>query len=842
MPRLLRDVLCVIETFHKYARENGEEATLTGRELKRLIQGEFGSVLQPRVIHAVERNLTLLDIDSDGTIGFDEFVLAIFNLLDLCYLDIQSLLNSEPGQVSEPEEKPDDVDLQATGRTGQWTEGPPPAQDAVVLPSGTASSAQLSAEERGYNRVDPQGDIKTHKLPGEASGHSDPENQPLGGAEQSQEVTQDVPAIGDKGAQIETNKPKAGSEQTGSLTKGDGQDEEAPRKGDEPAQEQSAAETRDQFGEQDGNLGTQSSPSEETTQRPPDKQEVVAERGVLEISNTQEQPPPSSVRADMPARAAAWKPLQTQKSPDPEDEGRTAKTREPGKDADRTLPETKNPAEPEDDGRTSETHESPAQEKEHETKDRSMQGDSRNVSETPDVQTEQKDGGGPEAHGTEGQEESERKTQLPALEDKAQGGKSQELQEPSKERDAEEGPKTQELSAKGGDQNHAETGTIAAGDVAGQAEEGAAEAPVGSSNAPAAEGTPGARERQWRMAPGENKRVPKTHDKSVKEEDGHHGGPPEPRVTQSDKGSPETCNCLTPEDGDNSSETSNLPVQGDSQHQGDPLGESMQGSHSKNPDAQKQVALGEATRTQEAVVPTVAGGQDEPPMEDPDGEAPKSRGSGTRGPGPAVEPTAHPEAQESTVRGENRKSPETETPGAVSADFTDQLLLMQLPRKEDSKTELKIQRPGTKEEEDGAPKAQEAPVKSLDEDNPASPKTHVETEDPATLEEEDESPQGLAGEGDDQQNPAKGGPSSSVPPSALQERTQTDQEPRCAESGTFPSSLLYEYLQETLRQRTDRTAGQRQTQGQTARASSPELHKDQLATDLSGRPVSFDDC
>lgn len=48
MSRLLRDVLCVIETFHKYAREAGDEATLTCTELKQLIQGEFGDVLQVR--------------------------------------------------------------------------------------------------------------------------------------------------------------------------------------------------------------------------------------------------------------------------------------------------------------------------------------------------------------------------------------------------------------------------------------------------------------------------------------------------------------------------------------------------------------------------------------------------------------------------------------------------------------------------------------------------------------------------------------------------------------------------------------------------------------------------
>lgn len=48
MPRLLKDVLCVIKTFHKYAQEDGDKATLTCTELKQLIQGEFGDILQVR--------------------------------------------------------------------------------------------------------------------------------------------------------------------------------------------------------------------------------------------------------------------------------------------------------------------------------------------------------------------------------------------------------------------------------------------------------------------------------------------------------------------------------------------------------------------------------------------------------------------------------------------------------------------------------------------------------------------------------------------------------------------------------------------------------------------------
>uniref|UniRef100_G1QAH3 Trichohyalin like 1 n=1 Tax=Myotis lucifugus TaxID=59463 RepID=G1QAH3_MYOLU len=624
MPRLLRDVLCVIETFHKYAREDGDEVTLTCRELKRLIQGEFEDILQPRVIHAVERNLNLLTIDSDGTIAFDEFVLTIFNLLNLHYLDIQSLLNSEPRQGSKPEEKPDDMNLQATSRTGQPTEATPPAQDKLVLPLGIVSSAQLSPEERGHNRVEPQGDTKTHKLPGETSGHNDPKNQHLEGDGQSQEVTQGVASTGDKGAENETNKPTAGSEQKGSPTKGEeGQDKEIPKEEDKPAREQSDTKTRDQIGEQEENLGTQSSPSEETTQRLPEDQRVAAEKVVKEHSHAQEQPLQgkdklSSEDTDLPEQTDSKTPL-----------------------------ETKNAAEPEGDGRTPETQEPPAQEKEHETNNLSVHDDSRNVSGTPDVRTEKKEGRGPEAHEIVGREESKRKSQPPALEEEeeeAQDGKypGWELQE----RDAGEGSKTQELSSEGGDQNHPEIeAAVTPGEEARHAEEGTAEALVSSKNAP----TAGARERIGELSPlenksgGENKRVTKTQDKLVKEEDGSQGEDQEPTVTQTDKGSSETPNSLTPEDGDSSSETSDPPMQGDPQSQVDSHEESVQGSHNNNPDTQKQVALGEKNRTQEAV-----GGEDEQLTEEqepPEGKEHKIQGSGTKGPGPAVEPSEPPEAQ-----------------------------------------------------------------------------------------------------------------------------------------------------------------------------------------------------
>lgn len=83
-------------------------------------------------------------------------------------------------------------------------------------------------------------------------------------------------------------------------------------------------------------------------------------------------------------------------------------------------------------------------------------------------------------------------------------------------------------------------------------------------------------------------------------------------------------------------------------------------------------------------------------------------------------------------------------------------------------------------------------MKSLDKGNLASPKTHLETEEPATLE-EDESPQELAGEGSDQQLPAKRGHNASVPPSGLEERMQREQEPCSVERAVVYCSPLFRH-------------------------------------------------
>ncbi|KAM4805476.1 trichohyalin-like protein 1 [Urocitellus parryii] len=207
MPRLLRSVLCVIETFHKYSREDGDKARLTCRELKRLLQGEFGDFLQPHVMHAVERNLNLLDSDKDGTISFDEFVLAIFSLLNLCYVDIQSLRSAEPRQVSKSEKNPDeelaDLPEPAAARNPPETPRSSDTEDesgTSVVQEPEKDAAGSLPETRGWEEPEAGGRApKTPEPPAQGRGRQTTDPRAQGGSRSVSEPP-DVGAQGEEGA------------------------------------------------------------------------------------------------------------------------------------------------------------------------------------------------------------------------------------------------------------------------------------------------------------------------------------------------------------------------------------------------------------------------------------------------------------------------------------------------------------------------------------------------------------------------------------------------------------------------------------------------------------------
>ncbi|KAM4860783.1 trichohyalin-like protein 1 [Thomomys bottae] len=743
MPHLLRDVFHVTETFYKYAREDHDKATLTCRELKELLQGEFGDLLQPHVIHAVERNLNLLDIDSDGTISFSEFVIAMFGLLNLCYHEIQVLLHSEPRQVSKSE-KPDDVDLQATTRNSYQTSGTPPSQEKIELPSEIAAAAQLSHEEDEaveHHRTEPQEHIKTANLSWEASEPTDSKNQHLEGDEQDQEQSQDTPAMEDNGAQLRTNKLAKESEQTSSK-------QDIHREEDKPIKKQTGTKIRDLTREQKENLAPQ-----EIIQKPLEDQEVAAEKGIKNHCKTQE---PFLQKKDgvslettaLPGQSAVRNPSHTQKSTDHKDDCRISETQEPRKDADRRPPETTNSDEPEKESSLYETTDWPAQ-RSH-----------TNVSETSDIRAETNKWQNPETHKAAKQIEPGKKTQAPVLKAQTQYGKDQEFQGSSKEKDNKKDSATQNLSSEEGNQDHSELKgeSVSVKDLR-HAEEGTAEGFVISKDDPATKKISGARERTQELAPlrkqfeGKQGKPTKTSDTSMRQEDDYNGEDNKLSITQNDEESCETPNNLSPEESKSSSETKDLHVQEDPRGQVDSHRKILQEGHPNNSDSQKQREPDENSRVENTGVSSVREDVQLPEEhEQPTRVGHKSLGSGTQSSDATVEPGEYTKSQISTTRGQKRKSLKAQISDGLDAGSPSHGSVPKNPGKESNRKEIKIQGPEMEEGEGGTPVTQEALLKSLDEDNSTSSKTHLKTaEEPASLKEEDEGPQEPAGENENQQ-------------------------------------------------------------------------------------------
>uniref|UniRef100_D3ZBF6 Trichohyalin-like 1 n=2 Tax=Rattus norvegicus TaxID=10116 RepID=D3ZBF6_RAT len=567
MSRLLRGIFCVIEIFHKYASEDGnKEAMLTHRELRQLLEGEIGDFLQPHVFHAVERKLNLLHFDRDGTISFEEFLLAIFSLLNPPYFDI-SLLNSEPRLMSKSE-KTDAVDLGAITGSTQRVVGVGPTQERLIFPPEMSLSDQSRKEEGEAGdelMVSPWEDVKTHGLPRNVSEPNDPEkHQPK---EDAQEIAQTVPAAEYDVVQYQRNTAVEVSKQSAGPT------QEIPRQGNKTSRRQSDTKISDYV-----------------IQRPTDYEEHAS--ATQDPILQKEDKVAGSAHTDLPVVAATGKSSQTQEVLEPTDDTRLSETQGTGKDAGRMPPETTHLEEPKADASASGSHSLPVQEREH------VQSRSRNVSETSsrgDLEEECK--------------EHERKTRSLAPEAETPDEKCQEFPGSQRENDVERGTAALDPSSGEGNQNLPEVKEESISEKkARHSEKDTVDTFAINKTSPAIEETPETRERSQELAPleeqsqGKQHRAAKTHDESVRKEDHSEGEDPELSPTQSDEGFCETPNSLAPEVGKSSSEIAETRVPGESQRQVEHHGDAKQESHINNPDSQKQGVPGESNREQEEVV------------------------------------------------------------------------------------------------------------------------------------------------------------------------------------------------------------------------------------------------
>ncbi|XP_033030182.1 cornulin-like [Lacerta agilis] len=86
MSQLLGNIHSIIGAFNKYAKDDGECATLSKGELKSLIQKEFAEVIvNPQDPETIETMLQLLDKDCDGKVDFEEFTILVFKVAKACY-------------------------------------------------------------------------------------------------------------------------------------------------------------------------------------------------------------------------------------------------------------------------------------------------------------------------------------------------------------------------------------------------------------------------------------------------------------------------------------------------------------------------------------------------------------------------------------------------------------------------------------------------------------------------------------------------------------------------------------------------------------------------------------
>ncbi|XP_034291554.1 trichohyalin-like isoform X1 [Pantherophis guttatus] len=86
MAGLVDSICTIIAVFQKYADRKSERSSMKRRQMKRLIQKEFGDILEnPRDPQIVKLTFQLLDVNGDNRVDFNEFLFLIFEMATACY-------------------------------------------------------------------------------------------------------------------------------------------------------------------------------------------------------------------------------------------------------------------------------------------------------------------------------------------------------------------------------------------------------------------------------------------------------------------------------------------------------------------------------------------------------------------------------------------------------------------------------------------------------------------------------------------------------------------------------------------------------------------------------------
>uniref|UniRef100_UPI00358DE88D protein S100-A1-like n=1 Tax=Myxine glutinosa TaxID=7769 RepID=UPI00358DE88D len=86
MPSTLETAMeSLISTFHAYSGKEGDKYKLSNNELKQLLEGEFSFFLsQTKDQGMVDKIMKDLDLNGDGEVQFEEFVVLISALTVAC--------------------------------------------------------------------------------------------------------------------------------------------------------------------------------------------------------------------------------------------------------------------------------------------------------------------------------------------------------------------------------------------------------------------------------------------------------------------------------------------------------------------------------------------------------------------------------------------------------------------------------------------------------------------------------------------------------------------------------------------------------------------------------------
>ncbi|XP_051852481.1 trichohyalin-like protein 1 [Antechinus flavipes] len=610
MPQLLQSVIYIIETFQNYAREEDDCSTLSLGQLRQLLLREIGELLKPFDSLTTESSLNVLDREDNETISFNEFILLIFDLLNVCYQDIQSFLNLEFKAKSDTEEElsggmetcETNEDYQEEAELNQYKQRLTDSESPSLVNPIENVPDTLSKEDSQDGLEDP-------RLLEREIEHDHTKNKSQSeGDHQSQERGQVQGGGGDGISPEEKELPKEFVKRTSSQ-----KDEKIVSEGHEVPRQQDDTNPGDQPSEQEGeqNVEILSGQKAQTTSE--------SQEGTI-IKETEEH-------------------TETQKPSSQENHEKESETAGlPTEKAEEKLSDTKRLSEFSDDDRTTDIQEPLVQEREYETQDIVAKG---NDSRVPEIEVLIDEGKGKRKLKnleTVGQKENEKGNQLEIFTEQESDGKEKQL-EGLAEGDIRKDSETPD--SKANNQNHPECkGPAASEEEVTVSKISEQEFSGDNRSASVAEKTPETKDRVQGSGPqddqsgGENEKITQTLDESIEQYDGNKV------ESQNDGTISEICN--NPEEDESGSELKDLPAQRNCQSQVDAQ-ELPDQEDGKN--TQESPVLSDKSRTPETEVPIAR--EDENNTEEQLAEEKEKKSSVPKTPAMIEESVSHPASQES---------------------------------------------------------------------------------------------------------------------------------------------------------------------------------------------------